>query len=353
MAKSLLRKNHIITKSNALNEMRSNNMSLQELRLLSIYMSKINPKDKSTSKVRFPVADFHAIMDVQMKNVRSSYYVDIAEKLLHKIIKIPYGGGFKAFTLFKRVIFARENEYSPYYFQIEAHEDALPLLFDLRNNYFKYELWNALRLKGKNQLRMYEVLKQYEKMGYRIISVRDLKEQLGIKESEYPNFKNFKQAVLEPCREALSELTDISYTYAPHTKNGRKIHELKFIITKNKDYKDPLALNEFIDMKKAAVDIEIIDYWDMDEDDVDPDVLSRYDARLLFFRGAVNGEFSKEQMISLCDLLSENIPSNVFLDDRRCYDYLRRKYNEVNVKDSQGEIRYSRYGYLKSLIGTK
>ena len=31
--------------------------------------------------------------------------------------------------------------------EINASDDALPLMFDFKNRYFKYELWNALRLK--------------------------------------------------------------------------------------------------------------------------------------------------------------------------------------------------------------
>ena len=355
MAKSMLKKNHVITKSNALNEMRANNMSLQELRLLSVYMSKINPKDKSISAVSFSLDDFHAIMDVEMRGLRANYYVEVAERLLSKIIKLTSSGGFVAFQLFKRVKFTRENSESPYYFEIEAHEDALPLLFDLRSNYFKYELWNALCLKGKNQLRMYEILKQYEWCGHRIISIPSLKEQLGIGEDEYFQYKIFNRDVLESCQKALAELTDISYTYEVHSKKNRKTYELKFTIIKNKSHKDPLSLGDFIDMKQFiendTISDEAIDFWDMDEDHDDYHSLSKYQQRLIFLRDAVGSEFSKEEMIVLSDLLADKVP-HIFRDEIKCFKYICRKYNEVNLKDSKGLIR-SRFGYLKSLIGTE
>jgi plasmid replication initiation protein len=120
---------------------------------------------------------------------------------------------------------------------LDAHDEALPLLFEYKNKYFSYRLWNALRLRSKNQLRMYEVLKQYEHIGYRIISVQELKDQLGIDENEYPSFKSFRQAVIEVCRNAIAENTDISFSYEPHGKKGPrgKILWLKFTITKNED----------------------------------------------------------------------------------------------------------------------
>ena len=50
--------------------------------------------------------------------------------------------------------------------------------------YFKYELWNALCLKSLNQIRMYEILKQYEGLGRRELSVQSLRELLGIAPTE-------------------------------------------------------------------------------------------------------------------------------------------------------------------------
>ena len=347
MAKSKIKKNYIIEKSNALNEMRSNNMTLQELRLLSIYMSRINARDKSTSAVQFLLTDLCAIMDVDMKGVRTSYYSDIAESLLHKIVKIPYRGGFKAFSLFKRVVFARNDE-NLYYFGLEAHEDSLPLLFDLKGDYFKYELWNALRLRGKNQLRMYEVLKQYERVGCRIVLVEDLKEMLGIGENDYSQFKYFKRDVLETCKKALTENTDISFAYEPHSKKGRKIHELKFTIIKNKNYIDPLGLDKFIDLSsQVTTEDNHQDITDFDEIDENGNLSSTgtspiYEERINYLMTACNDEFSREEIVVLFDIM----PGWVKHDENDSHDFLQSKYREMDMR----KPKQSRFGYLKTLI---
>lgn len=64
--------------------------------------------------------------------------------------------------------------------EINASDDALPLMFEFKNRYFTYELWNALRLKSPNQVRMYEILKQYEKIGTRTLTIKELRNLLGI-----------------------------------------------------------------------------------------------------------------------------------------------------------------------------
>ena len=350
MSNTKLKQDYLVVKLNALNEMRAKEMTLQELRLFSIYLSKINPKDPSTRCVRFSVADLQAIME--LKKIDIMYLKHVATSILSKPVFVPTErGGFDAYNLFSRFK-VDADEQGEWYVDINANEEAMPLLFDFQSHFFKYELWNTLRLKGKNQYRMYEVLKQYERTGYRIISIINLKGMLGIEEHEYPQYKIFKRDVLEPCRKALSERTDITYTYEPHSKKGRKIQELKFTITKNKKHKDPLSLSEFIDVEGIVSSDEVIDIWDMDEDDIDLDALSKYDARLLFFRSAVSGEFTKEQLVVLCDIISTRMPQ-IFNDDKECYDHLRRKYNEMKLRDSHGEIRHSRFSYLKAIVGTE
>ena len=46
---SMIQKNYLIKKRNVLNEIRANNMTMQELRFFSIYLSKINPQNINTS----------------------------------------------------------------------------------------------------------------------------------------------------------------------------------------------------------------------------------------------------------------------------------------------------------------
>lgn len=244
----------IVEKRNVLNEIRSNGMTLQELRFFSIYLSKINPRDKTTRVVRFPLEDFQKIMGFGRLNI--SQLKASTDSLLCKVVHIPdERGGYLAFTLFKRCrVFRNEND--EWFVEIDASDDALPLMFDFKEKYFKYELWNALRLKGSNQLRMYEILKQYEKIGRREIAIGELRELLGIGKKEYSGrtgWSDFKKKVLDSCQAALKEYTDICYTYERgKTGTGGKWLTIVFHIEKNPDYVDKLSLKEFIDLQPAV-----------------------------------------------------------------------------------------------------
>lgn len=86
--------------------------------------------------------------------------------------------------------------------EINASDDALPLMFEFKNRYFTYELWNALRLKSPNQVRMYEILKQYEKIGTRTLTIKELRNLLGIAPNEYQRWERFRVRVLDSCQQA-------------------------------------------------------------------------------------------------------------------------------------------------------
>ena len=237
----------IVEKRNVLNELRSNNMTLQELRFFSIYLSKINPWDKSTRVVRFPLDDFRRIMGLGY-DMNITHFKYTIRHILQQIVEIPNekGSGYTAFQLFKRAKIEK-NEQNEWYVEFDAHDDALPLMFDFKNRYFKYELWNALRLKSTNQVRMYEILKQYEGVGKRELTVKEIRELLGISAKEYDRWERFRVRVLDSCQQALKETTDICYTYERgRVGKGGKWLSIIFYIEKNENYVDKLTLEEFI-----------------------------------------------------------------------------------------------------------
>lgn len=338
----------IVEKRNVLNELRSNNMSLQELRFFSIYLAKINPYDISTRVVRFPLNDFRKIMGLK-DDMNISHFKYTVRHILQQIVEVPNenGSGYRAFQLFKEAV-VEKDENEEWYVEFDAHDKALPLMFAFKNKYFQYELWNALRLKSPNQIRMYEILKQYENLGIRELSVVELRSLLGIASNEYTDrtgWSNFKKKVLDSCQQALQESTDICYTYERgKVGRGGKWLSIIFHIQKNIKYKDPLTLREFIQMQPDTKPIAAeaaIDGTDMDElVEID------YGSKLgnLLGEAACNNEFSVEQVRLLQDLVLKAAQTN---DKIAMCDYLIAKVHKMNLYNPQKEKRFT---YLCSMI---
>jgi len=336
-----LKKNYLIQKRNVLNEIRSNNMTLQELRFFSIYLSKIHKnKPEETRVVRFPIADFRSIMDLGRIDI--GYMKSVTNSLLCKVVNVPdERGGYTGFQLFKECTVSNDDN-GEWYIEIDAHDKALPLMFEFKNKYFSYQLWNALRLRSSNQFRMYEILKQYETAGGRILSVENLRSLLGIRKDEYPRFGDFKTYVLNVCRKALAEHTDIKFTYEPHGKKGKggKVLSLKFIIEKNKDYTDQMTLDMFIEHNNQ----NIHDALDTDDEDKTP-----YQERIEFFMEACNDEFTFDEVAVLQDKMRNTISKAQYLDQIYCFHYINNRYKYMELQNKQRKIS-KRFGYMKSLM---
>ena len=345
----------IVEKRNVLNELRSNNMTLQELRFFSIYLSKINPWDQSTRIVRFPIEDFQRIMGFGRLNI--TQLKASIDSLLGKVVHIPdEKGGFIAFTLFKRCRVYRNDEDS-WFVEINASDDALPLMFDFKNKYFKYELWNALRLKSANQVRMYEILKQYEKIGKRELSVQELRELLGVEKNEYSGrtgWSDFKRYVLDSCQQALAETTDIKYTYERgKTGAGGKWLSIVFYITKNNDYIDQLTLDEFIDMQPQPDPIDMTSDAELEGQMTifEESKEINYGSELADLLGsaALDDEFTPDQVRVLQDLVLKAAGTS---DHLEMCNYLMHEVNTMNYYDSRNPIK-NRFLYLKNMLENK
>ena len=366
---SELFKNAIVQKRNVLNELRSNNMTVQELRFFSIYLSKINPRDKSTRVVRFPLDDFRKIMDFGRLNL--AQLKASTDRLLCKIVHLPKpSGGYTSFQLFKNCTFDKDDN-GNWYVEINSSDDALPLLFDFKDRYFKYALWNALQLKSANQIRMYEILKQYEKIGRRELTVTELRELLGISPNEYDRFERFRVRVLDSCREALKQTTDICYTYERgKTGRGGKWLTIVFHIKKNKDYVDQLTLSEYMKQSDIEpIEATVIETEDnlpsaasappdkdgefvgqtepSDKDKLEKKRLKRYDndTELAELAKSVDDIFTARQMRLVIEIVeSKGVPKE------KIAKVLRSHYLMMQVFDEQSEGIKNKYKYYLKML---
>ena len=349
--------NNVVSKSNALNEVRNNRMTLSQMRLFTIYLSKINPLKKETREVTFRLEEYTKIM--QFKQANTTRLIKTAEDLLGLTVKYfdktgEYSSdgliGFVMCQIFKRFRLYKDDE-GEWLVSIDCHDDVLPLMFDLQKYYFKYELWNALQLTSFNQQRMYELLKQYEKVGERTVSIKDLREWLGLKPDEYPRWDNFKKRVLDASQEALVRYTDIKFTWEVTGKKGKggKINALKFVIEKNNDYARQFTFDDYLieqGLPEYEDEPEEFERPDHDEDDINP----RYKERIEFFMGACKDEFSFNEVVVLFNEMRHRLPDSLIQDDIQCYDYLTDKYREMIMRNDKTKIKH-RFGYLRSIIG--
>ncbi|MDE6781376.1 MAG: replication initiation protein [Ruminococcus sp.] len=323
-----IEKKYVVEKSNLLNEIRGNHMTLQELRFFSIYLAKINARDDSTRRICFPLSDFQKIMEFGRLNIKQLQ--ESTNKLLCKVVNIPNkSSGYTGFTIFKRVrVFKDDSE--KWCIEIDASDDALPLLFNLKKNYFTYELWNALRLKSVNQFRMYELLKQYERFGDLEIKVTELREFLYIAPEQYPKMERFKVRVLDNCQQALAKNTDICFTYERGKLGNRgKWLTIVFHISKNTNYKDPLALHEFIDSQLLPKP-EVVPAPPQQ-----PEPPQEQSTRQPYLSGEFEKDLTPDEINILCDILEDKVQTSSQSHPERLRTLLKSLYSVMILKSKE------------------
>ena len=206
----------------------SYSMTLDEMRILALTLGVFNPKNPSKRGFDFTVADFCKSFpdvnpDIAYTQVRnavlkiSKRWVTLVDNE-HELTEVA--------LIHKRSYFKKEGR-----FYIEFHDELIPYISELHDNYTKYKLINIGALGSTHAIRLYELCSQYRDTGWRQTSVEDIKSWLSISD-KYPLFKDFKKRVLTPSINEINAKSDLLVDVEP-IKRGRTIVALKFTIKSN------------------------------------------------------------------------------------------------------------------------
>lgn len=341
-----------VKKSNVLNEIRNANASLVEYRLFCVYLAHL-PINSEDNVVTFRLADYARITGLDRPR-----HADL-EAQSHNLLKLTAlikteDGGFVNRNLFCEFKLYRENE--EWMVSLECNPKIAPMIREQKGRFLRYKLYNTLYLKSYNQQRLYELLKQYEKIGERLIELEDLRAFLSIADNEYPVWGDFAQKVLKVAQKALKEHTDIFFDYEP-IKKGRKVISVKFYIQKNEAFIDQLCIDDILPEQETVVT------YDEEEITVRADELGEEERtkRENLCEGLHNGfydEFTYVQLEELVNLASHHIDQDRVDDlmskgcthgDARniCIEeYIRRKILLANAKKDVSH----RYAFIKAAV---
>lgn len=200
-------------------------IGFNELRFLLVYLSKIDARNLEQREATFALSDFVALLGIDKMNLK--VVKRTCATLRKMFIYTADAHGFTMTNIFSQ--FKLTNNKT---IHAVCTPEIQPFIFDLKEQYIAYKLENILHLQSVNQIRMYELLKQYQAAGTRTIPLKDLKRLLGIKADQYEKYNNFKVRVLDACQIALMTHTDIAFDFEP-IRTGRTITAIKFTIVPN------------------------------------------------------------------------------------------------------------------------
>ena len=237
----------LIKKSNELVEARYK-FDIWETRLFTKMLTMVRKDDEDFKDYRIYLNEIIKEFGLQKSNASYERLKQGGIKLMTKIIKVVRETDEGLMEFATPIVVGVENPLNPEpgageFIDISFHPKMKPFLLALQSKFTMYDVRNILKLPSSYSIRIYELLKQYEKIGKRTFELGELKRMIGaieektikgkrVFEDHYTLYGNFRQRVLLKAQKDLAKYTDISFTFEP-TKKVRKVVAINFYIFPN------------------------------------------------------------------------------------------------------------------------
>lgn len=228
----------LIVKDNKLIEA-SYSLSTMQQKVLIKAISTIEPNDTSKHIYKFSIKDFAEGVDLKNKKSVYSQMKTVCSQLmdLKKIYIEKDNGDFTYINWVSSCEYISKDAVV----EIEFSKKLMPYLIELKEQFTTYYIANVMQLKSSYSIRIFELLKQYEKLKKRRIPLDLLRLQLGTTEKnekgetireDYELYGHFKTRVLLVAQKELKQKTDICFNFK-EIKEGRKVVAIDFEIMEN------------------------------------------------------------------------------------------------------------------------
>lgn len=247
----------LIVKDNKLIEAKYSLSTLQQKVLLQA-IAKIEPTD-TKHIYKFSIMDFAEAVNLKGSKTIYNQMVTICDQLtdLKKFYIEKEDGGIAYIN------WVASAEYIPKeaVVEVEFSQKLMPYLIELKEQFTTYYLANIMTLKSTYSIRIFELLKQYEKLGKRKIELENLRQLVGTTEidqngeiikEDYPLYGHFKSRVILPAQKELKQKTDIYFNFK-EIKQGKKVAAIEFDIFEN--VKNKKKIQNSIDFEQISIDI--------------------------------------------------------------------------------------------------
>ena len=250
-------KNHLVTQSNKLIESRYT-LTLYEQRIVLLLASMVEINDHDFKEYIIDFNDLISFLHFKSKGIQVKFQ-RLLKLLRSRVLTID--NGEKGYLITGWISSAEYNK-EENLVKLCFDNKLKPYLLELRKNFTKQRLGILIQFKSIYTIRIYALLKQYEKIGERKFYLDEFKKILDL-ENKYSEYKNFRRRVIAPAQKEFNKkdengcyLSDINFTLKTKRK-GRKIDVLQFIIFKQKNKSPTIKENQIEQIKISQI---IIDY---------------------------------------------------------------------------------------------
>ena len=226
----------LIRKANEFVEARYK-FDIWETRVFAYMLTLIKYNDIDFAEYEINVGDIVKEFDLNRGGLVYDEIKKASEKLLSKKVQIERttpSGVVEILDTYLVVSTARPKEATKdNYIKLSFHSALKPFLVELKQRYLVYDIRNILSLSSIYSIRLFELLKQYQKIRKRRFQIDELKLLLSIEPNEYALYGHFKDRIIKKAQKDLLEHTDIYFEFAEETEK-KKVFAITFYIFDNK-----------------------------------------------------------------------------------------------------------------------
>jgi len=227
---AVVRDENLVFKSNDLIEAKYR-LSVNEQRLTMALISMIRKEDEDLYRYKFTFEQLIDLFELKKGKSPDPRLKIIIETLHDRKMKLISGGKEAHLRWIEAPIFDWDKRFVTF----RIAPELKPYLIQLKGRFTAFSLDNV-QFRREYSFRLYELLKQYERIKKRVISLSQLKEMLLIGPDEYKLYSALKRRIIVPAQDEINSKTDISFDFE-EIKTGRKVSAISFTIL-NRDFKE-------------------------------------------------------------------------------------------------------------------
>jgi len=229
-------------------------LTTNEIKIIMNAISEIKIEDKDFHTYKIKLSDIS--QELHNESLKRSYtrLKNFCEDLLKKPLFIPKEDkGFLVVNWFSSLEYIAGTAEIEY----DIHPKLKPYLLELKERFVQYNLKYILPLASSYSIRIYQLLKEYEKATKRTFTVNELMDILQVPTS-YKIYNRFKEKVLQVAEKELIAHCDIFFEYE-EIKEGKRVNEILFRIKKNHWLQEEAKDNQGT-FKETLIDEELMQY---------------------------------------------------------------------------------------------
>lgn len=213
----------IVTQANELVSARYT-LPLAEQRLILTMIAKIQPDDEDFKPYRIGISELAEFMGID-KNSAYRECKKTTKNLLSRVLEIQEPGRLLQTHWVSSADYINGSGMVMLCFDPQLK----PYLLKLKGNFTSSKLEMLLSFKSQYTMRVYNLLKQYERLKEREIELDILREILGLRKDQHTLYGHLKTNILIPVQKELAHKADIFFEFS-EVKYGRRVGAIKFRI---------------------------------------------------------------------------------------------------------------------------